>query len=457
MANMTSDSTSQGGGLRGGNNSSASDMMASVMQRAESSMAGDGFRPSRNMTVAARRFANMRRWAQRRREADGGLHLSEGAEVRVERGASLSLEGHHVTQGGRIRVVEEGELHVGHTSKGRNMTDYERRRMLAERESQNAAVRSAARERAMRMVLDRVNEDGAWGDSMEEMPPRRNVSRVALREAARDLARDLPEEWRGTVVMGGRLSGSGVVPGEEVVLDDGAVIAPGNSPGSQVYSGDLTMSSDTRTEIEVEGTADGEYDTIEVLGTATLDGSMDVIVADGFAAPDGWSPTVLSARVLQGSIAVSARTTSGAPSQLDVVTRQDATMGTTTGLLDSIAADRTAASEDGSAAAPSPGSGSGSGSDSESDGNSGSGAAVIVIGVLVGVGAVVGGLVALKAARAGNLKAAAPQPTAIPQPAPASGDGKVWLSNPIPAGSKLPGHYDRAISGPTASRPVASV
>jgi hypothetical protein len=210
------------------------------------------------------------------------------------------------------------------------------------------------------------------------------------------------------------------------------------------------MSSDTRTEIEVEGAADGEYDTIEVLGTATLDGSMDVTVADGFAAPDGWSPAFVAARAIEGSFTSrSAAYASGAAleGQLnDVMTSnsvivEDATLGSIEEVV--TVSEEVAAGED--TATPGSGAGSGSGSGSGSGGNGGNGGGngdgngggddgtMMIVGIVIAV-AVVGGGVGLvlvmrqrDASSSKNKKAA---PTGSSTGAPGAGTG-VWMSNPL--------------------------
>jgi hypothetical protein len=80
--------------------------------------------------------------------------------------------------------------------------------------------------------------------------------------------------------------------GEVVILGD---LRPGNSPAVVVFGGDLTLGAGAYTEIDIEGLLPGQYDLMEVLGTASLHGTLGVVLGDGYALGLGQSYTFLTA------------------------------------------------------------------------------------------------------------------------------------------------------------------
>ena len=92
------------------------------------------------------------------------------------------------------------------------------------------------------------------------------------------------ESWTlytSRVTVHGVLSGNIVVDGD-IFIDDG-LITPGNSSGVITSTGDLTHGDASETEIEV---SEDSSDRIDVEGTAFLDGSLDVVLSDGYQGPD---------------------------------------------------------------------------------------------------------------------------------------------------------------------------
>jgi len=90
----------------------------------------------------------------------------------------------------------------------------------------------------------------------------------------------------GAVTSGGfvlgdgqTLTGTGTILGP-IQLADGAVIAPGNSPGTQTYTSDLIMGFGSGLDFELNGLSQdvggGFNDLITVAGNLTLDGTLDV-------------------------------------------------------------------------------------------------------------------------------------------------------------------------------------
>jgi len=80
----------------------------------------------------------------------------------------------------------------------------------------------------------------------------------------------------------GTVSGNGVIDGILAITCDGT-IAPGASPGTLTINGDITMSEESRLNIELGGTLPGEFDQLLVTGHATVGGTVSVLFVDGFA------------------------------------------------------------------------------------------------------------------------------------------------------------------------------
>ncbi|MGB8602816.1 MAG: autotransporter domain-containing protein, partial [Rhizomicrobium sp.] len=98
-----------------------------------------------------------------------------------------------------------------------------------------------------------------------------------------------------TVESGATLSGHGTIYGS-VTADDGATVKPGGSIGTLSVTGDLTMSSGSKLEVEVSG---DQYSTVSVAGTATIGGTL-LIDADS-SLPSDTSLTLVSASSVSGS------------------------------------------------------------------------------------------------------------------------------------------------------------
>lgn len=77
----------------------------------------------------------------------------------------------------------------------------------------------------------------------------------------------------------GIIGGSGVIDG--ALHNQGAIVAPGNSPGTLTIAGDYTQDSQGSLEIEIAGTLEGiEHDVLVVQGMASFDGALDVVLLD---------------------------------------------------------------------------------------------------------------------------------------------------------------------------------
>lgn len=82
--------------------------------------------------------------------------------------------------------------------------------------------------------------------------------------------------FTGTVSGGGSFTGTGTAA-------FAGTLAPGNSPGLLTFEGDLDLDPTATLEIEIGGTTPGvDYDRVEVDGFATLQGTLDVTLLNGF-------------------------------------------------------------------------------------------------------------------------------------------------------------------------------
>ena len=79
----------------------------------------------------------------------------------------------------------------------------------------------------------------------------------------------------------GTCSGSGTIGGN--VNNDSGTISPGNSPGVMIINGDFAQGTDGALMIELAGTTAGtEYDVLQVDGGASLSGTLEISLLDGF-------------------------------------------------------------------------------------------------------------------------------------------------------------------------------
>ena len=96
-------------------------------------------------------------------------------------------------------------------------------------------------------------------------------------------------------LQGGLLSGSGAVSGN---VSNQVQVGPGDSAGAISVTGNFTQTSAGTLNIELGGTSIGQFDTLFVTGTATLDGSLNVSLIDAFVPtpPDSFQVLIFGAR-----------------------------------------------------------------------------------------------------------------------------------------------------------------
>ncbi|MGD0463731.1 MAG: PEP-CTERM sorting domain-containing protein [Tepidisphaeraceae bacterium] len=99
---------------------------------------------------------------------------------------------------------------------------------------------------------------------------------------------------------GGSLEGSGSILG--YVLN-GATVKPGDSPGTITITGDYQQSSEGTLMIELAGGSPGQFDVLDVEGTASLDGILDISLLDDFIPTLGETFQVVDYGDLSGQFA----------------------------------------------------------------------------------------------------------------------------------------------------------
>lgn len=104
---------------------------------------------------------------------------------------------------------------------------------------------------------------------------------------------------RVTVTAGGTLGGTGTVGG---AVTNAGVVAPGASAGRLTLAQSYRQQSGGALNVEIGGTAAGtQYDQLVVGGTATLGGTLAVVLTNGFVPLAGQQFTVLRAASLGGT------------------------------------------------------------------------------------------------------------------------------------------------------------
>ena len=94
------------------------------------------------------------------------------------------------------------------------------------------------------------------------------------------------------LAIGDSLIGSGTLAAN---LVNAGTVSPGESPGGITVQGDYTQSADGILDIELSGTTAGtQYDQLTVTGTASMAGTLNVSLIDGFIPQVGNSFTILS-------------------------------------------------------------------------------------------------------------------------------------------------------------------
>ncbi|MBU1195410.1 MAG: hypothetical protein KKE62_19140 [Proteobacteria bacterium] len=92
-------------------------------------------------------------------------------------------------------------------------------------------------------------------------------------------------------IQGGTLSGNGTINGD-VTLASTATLSPGNSPGTMSINGSYSQAKDAILEIELGSTS---YDILNITGTASLAGILQVVLYDDYIPENGSSYSFMTA------------------------------------------------------------------------------------------------------------------------------------------------------------------
>lgn len=88
------------------------------------------------------------------------------------------------------------------------------------------------------------------------------------------------------------------------LVNDGGILAPGNSPGITVIDGDYTQGTGGKLAIELAGLIAGEtFDQVLVTGTVTLDGLLNVTLLDDFVPDASDTFIIIEAAAINGHFA----------------------------------------------------------------------------------------------------------------------------------------------------------
>jgi hypothetical protein len=106
----------------------------------------------------------------------------------------------------------------------------------------------------------------------------------------------------GLDLNGGSLVGNGTIEG--AVRNNGGIVAPGHSAGKLTLNGNYTQNANGTLNMEIGGTAPGtEYDQLRVNGTATLGGTLNVSLINGFRPAVGDIFQIIAPNAFAGSFA----------------------------------------------------------------------------------------------------------------------------------------------------------
>lgn len=144
-----------------------------------------------------------------------------------------------------------------------------------------------------------IDADGLGGLTLEEDLTVTGDTQLVLAGA---IDPDLAVITAETVTLSGAdvvLSGNGYVDAASIIVENGAFLSPGNSPGYLSFAGDLDLRNGGGAQIEIGGTEPGTgYDVIEIGGELLLDETsvLNVDPYGGFEAQEGEVYQILALR-----------------------------------------------------------------------------------------------------------------------------------------------------------------
>ncbi len=199
---------------------------------------------------------------------NGTVFINSGGLVSVDDTLSMSGAGSHVlVSGGELIVLSTGIIDA--------TTDNFQGRLTIN-------PGSVLVEAGGRLMADRLTISGS-------VPPG-----VLILEAGAEV---VPGTF--DCIISGRLQGEGTLIGNMLNNDAGCTVAPGTSPGIFTIQGNYTNPT---LEIEVGGLAPGtEHDQLAVSGDAMLEGTLRVLLTEGYTPTIGDIYTVLTAASITGT------------------------------------------------------------------------------------------------------------------------------------------------------------
>jgi len=98
--------------------------------------------------------------------------------------------------------------------------------------------------------------------------------------------------------MDNTIRGDGTI--QFIALDNHGTIEPGNSPG-RLFTGNVTQRATAAINIEIAGSAAGQFDVLDVQGTIALAGKLKVVLLPGLNVPAGTTFNVITSGGMTGS------------------------------------------------------------------------------------------------------------------------------------------------------------
>lgn len=102
-----------------------------------------------------------------------------------------------------------------------------------------------------------------------------------------------------TIELEGSICGTGTITGN--VFNNGGTISPGCSIGNLQVAGNYTQAPSGKLEIEVHGASEGQFDVMHIDGQASLAGTLQIKLAEGFVPDPTKTFPVVNANTVSGA------------------------------------------------------------------------------------------------------------------------------------------------------------
>ncbi len=117
-------------------------------------------------------------------------------------------------------------------------------------------------------------------------------------------------------VEAGSLAGTGTIKGN---LTNSGQLSPGSPIGTLTVTGSFNQTASGSLDVDLTGTAAGQFSQLAAGGTATLGGALDVTVASGFVAPTGSAFAIVTAASVNGQFATTSGLNLGGGNSLEAI------------------------------------------------------------------------------------------------------------------------------------------